>query len=95
MQSGALSYYSPHRSIRALNLDGVVNRFAHESLKKHNVGEYMLKSNAYYFADWALNANFLASHLGDLHITATPLMQFKPQGNDQFTLYKLDYSSKK
>jgi len=91
MQSGALGYYSA-RGIRVLNLDGVVNNSAYLAIKEKRLNEYLAATSTDYFADWDFNTYMLLRHSGgNKHkMTLIPLGKFKPQGSDQFTLYRVN-----
>ena len=90
MQSGALGYYAP-RSIRVLNLDGVVNRDARRALGERGLYAYLASSGVDYFADWDINVLMLLMHSGapEPRAILSPLRRMKPQGRDRFTLFRV------
>lgn len=62
-QSGALSYFAPP-SKKVLNLDGVVNNAAHESLVAGTMGLYMAEAGVTYFTDWPGNTKIVKARYG-------------------------------
>lgn len=88
MQTGALSYYLP-KSIRVLNLDGVVNSDAAKAVKQKNFKNYVDKQHMTHFADWEFNVRMFKKYYGGVlpESCFIPIYQTKEQGGDQFTLY--------
>ncbi len=61
MQSGALNYFSPE-NINVVNIDGVVNRDAYNTIKDATLDIYMKQREINYFADWPAQLEFLNNH---------------------------------
>jgi 4-amino-4-deoxy-L-arabinose transferase-like glycosyltransferase len=58
MQSGALSWVAPPR-VRAVNLDGVVDRESFEALRDARLDDVLVAREVDYFVDWPLQSRVL------------------------------------
>lgn len=56
-QTGATGYHVSFddRNIRAINADGVVNRYAHAAIRNRRLSDYLRKEQCTHYADWPLN----------------------------------------
>lgn len=93
MQSGALAFYA-ERGIRVVNLDGVVNRNALPAIRSNQLFNYLAAEGVTHYTDWAFNVwafnHYLGRSVGSSFLT--PIMKAKPQGQDQFVLFRIDTS---
>lgn len=90
-QSGALSYYAP-KSIRVLNLDGVVSREAAKALLNRKLQPYVNSEGMNRFADWEINSNYFQLLYGDNFPAScfNTLHRTKKQGTQHFLLRNYD-----
>ncbi len=88
LQSGALAYYTP-KSVRVINLDGVVNKEAAKAIEQKQMKAYVDSQNLTYFADWAFNAGMFRAVYGGVFPEPCfiPIYRAKKQCKQQFTLY--------
>jgi hypothetical protein len=92
-QSGALSYYG-YGKVQVVNLDGVVDRRAHEAVRQKRLSDYAYERGVTHLADWRLNLeNFdhLSVNAHMMRERSTPIVAARPQGADRFILEPLHW----
>jgi hypothetical protein len=58
MQSGGIGYFG--ENLRVVNLDGVVNKAAHESITKGKMMDYIRSQNVEFIIGWKADSEFIA-----------------------------------
>jgi hypothetical protein len=86
-QSGALGYYAP-KSVRVINLDGVVNSAAEKALVNRNMKAYVDSQGMNRFADWEYSSYLFRELYGPDFPGAcfNTIYRAKKQGRQNFIL---------
>lgn len=95
-QTGALGYLSgshPDRSIRVVNLDGVVNRPAQIAMKQRRLLDYARSQGITWIADWPINYRVLhqSSRKGTQRASMTVIGRARKQGIYAFVVSRVDW----
>jgi len=75
-QTGALGYYASN--LKVVNLDGVVNQAAFESLREHRNVDYIRSAGIQYVIGWDVNIDFIRAHSQAFRDDDLPLLGIVP-----------------
>jgi len=92
MQTGAFGYFA--NNLKVVNLDGVVNKDAYESLASGDLIEYIKKCKIEYLLLWDINYQLLAYssvNLSDNDITLVKIIDNNKSLGYDWYLYKVNY----
>lgn len=92
MQTGAFGYFA--NNLKVVNLDGVVNKDAYESLASGHLIEYIKKCKIEYLLLWDINYQLLAYssvNLSDNDITLVKIIDDNKSLGYDWYLYKVNY----